>query len=892
MAIEDSSTPLASNPNPRTNEPRTSQASNSCNPNNDKVTPSPVKSRKPEEFILCVATKIASQPLQYSDPDVWAVLTAISDKARKRRQGLNMILTSDEHFVGRVVEDARFQILSNQVSGQHCKIYRKKIASEGAENSSKLCTSIFLKDTSTNGTYLNWEKINKQSPEIKLHHGDIVSFAAPPHHELAYAFVFREVLKHTSLSDNPLPKRKAEELGSGNKRQRGIGLGASEGPISLDDFRSLQRSNTELRKQLEDHVKSTDALQSEIRAAIERHETEKKELRDAVSKSYTDQLNKLSHVVETKQKELAELNRISSEQKHSMEDLNVRLSASMQSCNEANELIDSQKASISKLEALLDGERELRREDREKADLNLKTSIQKVQAESQEEMKRLSDASLRREKEKQELIHKLQESEKERSSMVLILRSKLDDTRQKLVNSENKIRQLDVQICEEQRTSAGGKKRVEELEQGMRKLRKELEDEKQAAREEAWAKVSVLELEMSAAMRDLDFERRKLKAARERIMLRETQLRSFYSTTEEISVLFAKQQEQLKTMQRTLEDEENYDNISVDLEPNVDNGNLHESVLRGKEVPGHHNNSTAQANSGSGQRCRRNQVNTSSDEASVTEKHDCDHKGHESDHDTQEAEFTSADHVVKGGFGSDINGVGTAPILEGDTVGTERVFETESAANDGDKHLDLNKLAGDTMQIDDDTLGQEAEERHVIGGESSHQSASNNPLEAGNTIEDTERTFRTTDLLASEVAGSWACNTGPSILGENDSPRSKDCDEVAEALMVLHDSEPAAESQIAPSSEAATIKRNDERQALSAMIGIVAPDLKDHFAGVGSNCDQEESEKGVASNSDTEDDEDVNAMDAEGVVASDAETEGSVGLEEAFDEDTEPDSVG
>lgn len=35
-----------------------------------------------------------------------------------------------------------------------------------------------------------------------------------------------------------------EELGSGNKRQRGIGLGASEGPISLDDFRSLQKSNT------------------------------------------------------------------------------------------------------------------------------------------------------------------------------------------------------------------------------------------------------------------------------------------------------------------------------------------------------------------------------------------------------------------------------------------------------------------------------------------------------------------------------------------------------------------------------------------------------------------------------------------------------------------------
>ncbi|KAI3472299.1 hypothetical protein Pfo_030848 [Paulownia fortunei] len=39
-----------------------------------------------EEFISSVAAKIAAQPLQYSDPDVWGVLTAISEKARKRHQ--------------------------------------------------------------------------------------------------------------------------------------------------------------------------------------------------------------------------------------------------------------------------------------------------------------------------------------------------------------------------------------------------------------------------------------------------------------------------------------------------------------------------------------------------------------------------------------------------------------------------------------------------------------------------------------------------------------------------------------------------------------------------------------------------------------------------------------
>ena len=61
--------------------------------------------------------------------------------------------------------------------------------------------------------------------------------------------------------------------------------------------------------------------------------------------------------------------------------------------------------------------------------------------------------------------------------------------------------------------------RVEELEQETARLRKELESEK-AAREEAWAKVSLLELEINAAMRDLEFERRRLKGARERLMLR------------------------------------------------------------------------------------------------------------------------------------------------------------------------------------------------------------------------------------------------------------------------------------------------------------------------------------------------------------------------------------
>ncbi|KAL5538184.1 hypothetical protein UlMin_043682, partial [Ulmus minor] len=111
------------------------------------------------------------------------------------------------------------------------------------------------------------------------------------------------------------------------------------------------------------------------------------------------------------------------------------------------------------------------------------------------------------------------ESERERCLLVETLRSKLEDTRQKLVISDNKVRQLESQVCKEQLTSESGKKRVEELELETKRLKEELESEKQAAREEAWAKVSALELEINAAMRDLDFERRRLKGARERIML-------------------------------------------------------------------------------------------------------------------------------------------------------------------------------------------------------------------------------------------------------------------------------------------------------------------------------------------------------------------------------------
>ncbi|XP_059651529.1 uncharacterized protein LOC132299092 isoform X2 [Cornus florida] len=910
MTKEDESpeTPVASKPSPNTKNEVPRMVSQDSSPHTHKETSSiPKKSLTPEDFILSVASKIASQPLRYSDPDVWGVLTGISNNARKRHQGINMLLTSDEHCIGRLVDDTRFQIISTAVSGNHCKIYRRRVGAEDVENSSNLYKTVFLKDTSTNGTYLNWEKLTKNGSEAELHHGDIISFACPPQHELSFAFVFRDVLKSTSLSDGPVLKRKAEEFGSESKRVKGIGIGAPEGPISLDDFRSLQRSNTELRKQLESQVLTIDSLRNEYRVALERHESEIKDLRESVSKSYIDQLKELHDSLEVKQKELVEINKITAEQKHAMEDLNGRLSSTFQSCTEANEIINSQKASISELKAQLDEEREQRREEREKAAVDLRASIQKAQAEAQEEIKRLSDATLRREREQQEVINKFQESEKERCSLVETLRTKLEETRQKLFNSDNKVRQLESQLCEEQVSSANGRKKVEELEHGMKRLRNELESEK-AAREEAWAKVSALELEINAAMRDLDFERRRLKGARERIMLRETQLRAFYSTTEEISVLFAKQQEQLKAMQRTLEDEEN---TSVDIDLNQDFENFDGTLARDNEASGYRNNSIAKGGSAtSAHGGGRNQAETSSNEASVTEKHECDIRNQEDDQNTQEAEFSSMDHhSAKGGFGSDIAGVGTEPVLDGDTIGTERVLETESPGACVAGNIDLNKCsqAEDTMQLDDETHVQETEQRvWTTLTEVLHHSQSNNPVEIQDTMEDTEAdgTIKTADLLTSEVAGSWACSTAPSVHGENESAGRDNEEDPATA----HDSNvQAAESQSTPCSVAAVAaaaKRSQERQALSEMIGIVAPELREQFGGaVVDDCDQEGARKGCVSNSDTEDctdSDDDNGVNAVGGSISDTETEGSDRAGEQkcddpmddVDEATQEDSLG
>ena len=70
--------------------------------------------------------------------------------------------------------------------------------------------------------------------------------------------------------------------------------------------------------------------------------------------------------------------------------------------------VSSQKAVICELEGQLSEERNLRREERDKAAQDLKSALHKVQAEAQEEIKRQAQSYLRQQNEQKEVINKLQ----------------------------------------------------------------------------------------------------------------------------------------------------------------------------------------------------------------------------------------------------------------------------------------------------------------------------------------------------------------------------------------------------------------------------------------------------------------------------------------------------
>ncbi|KAG0468471.1 hypothetical protein HPP92_017799 [Vanilla planifolia] len=294
-----------------------------------------------------------------------------------------------------------------------------------------------------------------------------------------------------------------------------------------------------------------------------------------------------------------------------------------------------------------------------------------------------------------------------------------------------------------------------------------------AAREEAWAKVSSLELEIAAAIRDLSIEKQRFQGAREKIILRETQLRAFYSTTEEISALFAKQQEQLKAMQRTLEDEENYEN-SLFVVDSIKHTNLNVKVTQHRGNVKESSSASTPRNLHLENRGRAGD-DDDDDDARTTNKRDCETGSQVGN--TQDLECGDR------GFGSDIDGVGTAVLPDFDPADTQRILETESqAALDVLGGPPLKKcciLTGDTMEIDDE-----------------EETKSSLPRKTSSRKEETETgTIRTTDLLASEAVGSWAVDTAPSVNGENECDLASHGEADAAACHMLGFDDQAAGSQ-------------------------------------------------------------------------------------------------
>ncbi|WVZ55282.1 hypothetical protein U9M48_005963 [Paspalum notatum var. saurae] len=835
-----------------------------------KVTPAEMRA---------VARKFADQPILDTEAGVWAVLTAISKKARLRPQGVNILLSADEHWLGRCVEH-RFQLLAPQISGRHCKIYKETVPEEPNR---KDHVPVFLEDTSSNGTYINFKRIKKNA-SVKLHHGNIISFISPAHDDASYVFVYREVRTPKSgENDITIHKRKSDGDDSGSKRLKGLGIGSPDGPISLDDVRSLEKSNADLRERLEAHVMTIETLRAEIKSIQAQHgkcyispaylmltfhycllngpctlDEELEELRETASRSYLDQIDTLRLHLEEKQKQIETLSTSNTELQNSIKDLEERLCASKQSRADADEIISSQKAIICELEGQLSEERNLRREERDKAAHDLKSALHKVQIEAQEESKRQAESYLRQQREQKEVINKLQESEKETRLLVETLRSKLEDARENLVTSEKKVRDLEAQLQDEQLVSASNRKKSDTLETDLRKLKKELENEK-AAREEAWAKVSALELEIAATIRDLSIEKQRYQGARERIILRETQLRAFYSTTEEISSLFAKQQEQLKAMQRTLEDEENYEsslmNVDLNKEPRTTVA-TDDACMK----PDDCSKNTVGTSSASAENTQLSEDSSSDEDANMTEQQD---GGIAEGGGTQGLECTSPERP--GRLRSDFHGntVSTAP--EREVSDTEQVPETESqAGNVGCDDQRCDDMGGETMPIEDEVQLQENDEPTTLlkDGGQPQANMDPDPIPKDGTghcskekheddcseikREDTHAgAVATADLLTSEVAGSWAVDTAPSVHGENESPRSleeagddagQDGD-AADALLTLVNSEGQA-SGSQSNVEHAGSKITNRHRVLSAMIEIVDPEFRKQMSRSGVGNDQ------------------------------------------------------
>ncbi|KAH9553044.1 hypothetical protein CY35_09G099300 [Sphagnum magellanicum] len=498
------------------------------------MSPSPLQKVPifPKYDVKSMAQKVASHPVSI----VWGLLTAVSEKARARPQGTTIVLCGSEHILGRTVKEEVCRIESLNVSGMHCTISRRVCDADGKvqplnhEFSPGDRVMICIKDSSSNGTFVNNQKLQRNGAEVELQHGDIVSLVGPPEHE------------------------DVEEGGGAEcKRSRGLGTGGPDGPVSLNDVRRLQRSNEELRQQLEAHTLATEKLRSDYRASEAVHDVELKEVRASITQKYAAQIDDMQVELSARANELEESAAMISHQQSTIEDLKQHLAVAAKSRLDAEEAIESHKGIIQELENRLEDERTQHSKDKAKAEAKSKADLDRVRIESAEELKHVLESAALQHKQQQDIILTLQESDKENRLAAENLRKKLDIERAAVVAAEEKGRRLEAQLQEERIHNVNSLNKLAEIEKDLQQACRVREDEKKA-REVAERKVADLELEMEVVFRDLALERQRLQGARERILLRETQMRAFHSTAAEVATLQQKQQEQLAAMLRTLED--------------------------------------------------------------------------------------------------------------------------------------------------------------------------------------------------------------------------------------------------------------------------------------------------------------------------------------------------
>eukprot|EP00897_Mesotaenium_endlicherianum_P001215 jgi/Mesen1/1120/ME000123S00291 len=464
------------------------------------------------------AQSIAGTPIAPLISDQWGALVGVSDTTANRPQGHVIPLHEIEHVLGRALPQGtphHFDQLA--VSAQHCRITH--LPSTDSATPGKA----FLQDTSSNGTYVDGVRLQRNGDAALLHHGCLLSLVGPPSSESALVFVYVNVPLAEAGSAPPLGahaaarpgiKRKVEDGEAGGERERdgkrvhgsvppvtAVGAAATGrsrsggGPVSLTEFRSMQKANEdaeelqELRRQLEAHAATIETLTAQQRNA------------ESVQHALLCTPHSLTVVT--------------------LESCKLPVASSLLGVGFASTLADAE------LDERM-GEQEVKRACAE-VEAAMRAQLQEAEAHSAELAARLE----------------------ERGSQVAALQREAADTSQRLSAAAESGREAEAVIL---------------------KLRSEVGEEKQArvrdreAAEAAAAQQEARHLETAQRMqqqsheqihllqRSLSTERQRLQGARERIMLRETQLRAFHSTAAEIAALQQKQQEQLYCMIRTLED--------------------------------------------------------------------------------------------------------------------------------------------------------------------------------------------------------------------------------------------------------------------------------------------------------------------------------------------------